>query len=50
MCDLVKSGGGSLLQLKDDHCNKIAKRFKISRGKIRGIVEKTQPRVIVTRM
>lgn len=47
---LIKSDGGSLLQLKDQHCNTLAKRFKVPRDNIRSIVNKTQPRVIVTEM
>lgn len=50
MNDLVKSDGGSLLQVRNEHCNTLAKRFKISRDDIRSIVNETQPRVTVKRM
>lgn len=51
MYNLIKSSGGSLLQLKDEHCNTLAKRFKISRDNIcEYIVNKTQPRVMLTEM
>lgn len=51
MNNLIKSGGGSsLLQVKNEDCNVLAKRFKIPRDDVRSIVNKTQPRVKMTRM
>lgn len=47
---LIKSDGGSLLEVKNEHCNNLAKRFRVSSDNIRSIVNKTQPRVKLTRM
>lgn len=47
---LIKSDGGSLLQVKNEHCNNLARRFRISRDNIRSIVNKAQPRVKLKRM